>query len=101
MSPKREQGAPSREIEGAVEACLRGSSELAECAIACEFHEGTLTLRGRVPTYFLKQAARSLAQKVRGVRAVENRIDVIPVPICEGPGDDPGTGAGEEPRRID
>jgi len=101
MSPEREQGAQTREIEAAVEACLRGSSELAECAIACEFREGILTLRGRVPTYFLKQAARSLAQRVDGVRAVENRIDVIPVPICEGDDHHPRTDPGEAPRRIE
>ena len=101
MGAEHEREAGEREIEAAAEACLHESSELAEHPITCEFREGTLTLRGRVSTYFLKQAARSLAQKVRGVRAVDNRIDVIPVPISEGPDDDPRRGAGEDRCRTD
>ncbi|HUT89782.1 MAG TPA: BON domain-containing protein [Thermoguttaceae bacterium] len=101
MGAEHEREAGEREIEAAAQARLRESSELAEHPITCEFREGTLTLRGRVSTYFLKQTARSLAQRVRGVRTVDNRIDVIPVPISEGPGDDPRTGGGEDPRRID
>lgn len=100
MRAQPEQGAEAREIEAAVEACLAESSELAGCEIVSEFHQGTVTLRGRVPTHFLKQAARSLAQKVRGVRTVDNRIDVIPVPVSEGPGNDPGSSAGDDPRHI-
>ena len=101
MGAEHEREAGARETEAAAEVCLRGSSELADYPITCEFREGTLTLRGRVPTYFLKQAARSLAREVRGVRAVDNRIDVIPVPISEEPSDDARRDAGEDRGRTD
>ena len=66
------------------EARLRESPLLAECPIHCQFRDGTLTLCGRVPRYSLKQAARSLVDGIPGVEAVDNRIDVIPLPITEG-----------------
>jgi osmotically-inducible protein OsmY len=83
------------------EARLRASAELAEHPIPCEFREGVLTLRGRVPTYSLKQAAWSLVQRIHGVRAVDNQIDVIPVPISDGPGNDRRTVRVEDYYRTD
>ena len=81
------------ELEGIVErraaGRLRRSPELADCRITCEFRDGSLTLRGHVPRYSLKQAARSLVQGIPGVAAVDNRIDVIPLPIAEGPSHGP------------
>jgi len=63
---------------------LRESPLLAGCSIRCQFRDGTLTLCGRVPRYSLKQAARSLVEGIPGVEAVDNRIDVIPLPTTEG-----------------
>lgn len=40
------------------------------------YEDGVLTLRGRVPTFFLKQTAQALAAKVDGVRQVVNLVDV-------------------------
>ena len=37
---------------------------------------GCVTLRGRVPTYFLKQLAQSLASSLLGVQVVVNHIEV-------------------------
>jgi osmotically-inducible protein OsmY len=84
-------GAPLRgkELRGGVaaqaEGRLRESPEHADCPIICEFRDGTLTLRGRVPRYSLKQSARWFVQEIPGVEAVDNRIDVIPLPISERP----------------
>jgi osmotically-inducible protein OsmY len=88
-------------VKAEAEARLRASSELAEHPITCEFRKGTLTLRGRVPTYSLKQAAWSLVQCIHGVKAVDNQIDVIPVPISDGPGNDRRTVRGEDRYRSD
>jgi hypothetical protein len=71
----------AEQIEAAAQARLRESRDLGEHPIECHFHGGTLTLRGRVPTHFLKQTARSLALGVEGVKAVDNRIDVVPFPV--------------------
>jgi osmotically-inducible protein OsmY len=80
---------------------LRESPELADCPIRCEFHEGTLTLRGRVPRYSLKQAARSLVRGTPGVTVVDNRIDVIPLPAAVRPSHERRTVPGVDRFRAD
>ncbi len=79
---------PDGMVEAQARARLQESPQFADCAISCQFRDGTLTLWGRVPRYSLKQAARSLIQRVPGVRAVDNQIDVIPLPVSEGPSHD-------------
>jgi osmotically-inducible protein OsmY len=44
--------------------------------IACEFHEGVLTLRGVVGSYFLKQVAHRTVKTVIGVEVVADRLEV-------------------------
>lgn len=44
------------------------------------YDNGVLTLRGRVPSYYLKQTAQTLASKVDGVRQVVNLVDVYATP---------------------
>ncbi|MBV9123610.1 MAG: BON domain-containing protein [Planctomycetes bacterium] len=45
--------------------------------ISCEDHQGVLTLRGCVPTYYLKQVAQEAVAQVPGVERIENRIAVL------------------------
>lgn len=45
--------------------------------VSCEYHEGVLLLRGRVPTYYLKQIAQAFVASVPGVEQVDNRIQVF------------------------
>jgi osmotically-inducible protein OsmY len=45
--------------------------------IACEYHEGVLTLRGVVSSYFMKQMAQSAIQSINGVEAISNRLEVL------------------------
>ena len=80
---------------------LRELPELADCAIRCAFHDGVLTLSGRVPRYSLKQAARSLVRRIQGVEGVDNRIDVIPLPASEQPCQDRGAIPGDDYRRTE
>lgn len=44
------------------------------------YDDGVLTLRGRVPSFYLKQTAQTLAAKVDGVRQVVNLVDVYATP---------------------
>lgn len=44
------------------------------------YDNGVLTLRGRVPSYYLKQTAQTLAARVDGVRQVVNLVDVYATP---------------------
>jgi osmotically-inducible protein OsmY len=84
MSRNDQQKAIGEAIVAAAETCLRSSSLLAEHPIRCEFRQGTLTLRGHVPSYSLKQAAQSLVERLEGVTAVDNQLDVIPPPASYG-----------------
>ena len=89
------------EVAAAAEACLAKLPSFAECSISCRFHEGTITLRGRVPRHSLKYAARRLVEGIDGVRNVDNQLEVMPLPLFrEADGSDrtpppvPGRGAG-------
>lgn len=42
-----------------------------------EYRDGVLTVRGRVPTFYLKQLLGSILKRIDGVRYVENQVDVV------------------------
>ncbi len=44
--------------------------------IRCYLHHGVLLLRGRVPTYYLKQLAQTIGHSLAGVRQVVNELEV-------------------------
>ncbi len=60
-----------------VEQRLGASGYLALRRIHCECEDGVLSLRGRVPSQYLKQVAQTIAAAVEGVHRVENRIEVV------------------------
>jgi len=45
--------------------------------VSCDFSGGVLTLRGRVPSYHLKQLAQSHVAEVPGVLEVDNCVEVV------------------------
>ena len=45
--------------------------------VDCCFQNGVLTLRGRVPTFYLKQMAQSVLANIEGVDRIDNRVDVV------------------------
>jgi osmotically-inducible protein OsmY len=59
------------------ERALRGSPYLALRNVACDGHDGVLTLRGCLPTYYLKQVAQAIVARVDGVQQVVNEIEVV------------------------
>lgn len=61
----------------AVESRLQESSYWHLRAVSCECIAGTLTIRGRVPTYYLKQIAQSVVRKIEGIKSVINLIEVV------------------------
>jgi osmotically-inducible protein OsmY len=68
-----------REIIAArVESCMRRSGYYELRGVSCGFHEGVLILRGRVPSFHLKQVAQSLVFHLDGVQEVSNRLEVVP-----------------------
>lgn len=44
--------------------------------IECRLVDGVLVLRGRVPTYYLKQLAQIIGHSLKGIRHVVNELHV-------------------------
>jgi osmotically-inducible protein OsmY len=64
------------EISRLVEVRLRETSHPPLVAVTCDFDDGTATLRGDVPSFYLKQLAQSIARQTNGVTHVVNQIRV-------------------------
>jgi osmotically-inducible protein OsmY len=64
------------EIAEAARQVLRQSPYFELHDVSCEFSGGVLTLRGRVPSYHLKQIAQASVADVPGVVEVHNRVEV-------------------------
>lgn len=62
------------------ERSLRSNSYLALKNLSCELEGGVLTLRGCVPTYYLRDLAASAVERLEGVEQVVNEIQVIACP---------------------
>jgi hypothetical protein len=57
--------------------------------IRFEFTDGVLTLRGQVPTFYLKQMLQTFLRGLGGVQQINNQVDVISA-----------TGLSSEPRET-
>jgi osmotically-inducible protein OsmY len=44
--------------------------------LRCECQDGVISIRGRLPSFFLKQMAQTLVARLSGVRRVNNQIKV-------------------------
>ena len=45
--------------------------------VTWHFHEGQLTLRGRVPNFYLKQVLQELVRGIERVKLITNSVDVV------------------------
>jgi osmotically-inducible protein OsmY len=59
------------------ERALRSGPYLALRNITCEWQDGVLTLRGCLPTYYLKQVAQAVVARIESVQQVINEIEVL------------------------
>ena len=64
------------EIVQDIQQSLRLDDDVPEIGITVEVSHGVVTLRGEVDNSFQKEAAESDARKIKGVRAVTNRIHI-------------------------
>jgi osmotically-inducible protein OsmY len=55
---------------------LRNSGYRQLHLVSCGFHEGVLTLRGQVSSFYLKQLAQMLLRELHGVGEIDNRLEV-------------------------
>jgi osmotically-inducible protein OsmY len=71
-------------VEELARRCLWESSHRALRRISCCHRDGVLTLRGQLPSYYLKQVTQALVLGVEGVQAVYNYVEVSETvtPIC-------------------
>ena len=63
-------------IEKAVHKRLNNTGYRSLSSVRCRFHEGTLTLKGEVPSYYHKQIAQEAIRKIGNFKAIVNEIDV-------------------------
>jgi osmotically-inducible protein OsmY len=70
-------------ILAAAQRRLRDNPYRALSSISCGYALGVLTLRGSVPSYYLKQRAQVAVAQVEGVDRIENQIEVMNVPNGE------------------
>lgn len=46
--------------------------------VRCRIEREALVLKGRLPSYYLKQIALATAKKIAGVRRIDDRLEVRP-----------------------
>lgn len=65
------------QVESQAQTLLRASPFLPLRKLTCEYHEGVLTLRGKVPTFYLKQLAQTRMQELLRVEEINNQVEVV------------------------
>lgn len=55
---------------------MRESSHSLLRTVQCRFDNGVLRLKGRVPSFYLKQLVQSLVENIDGVERIDNQVDV-------------------------
>jgi hypothetical protein len=68
------------------ERCLRSNPYLALKSVSCDYLDGVLFLRGRLPTYYLKQLAQEVVGGLEGVERIDNQIQVVTPAFRSGQG---------------
>jgi len=56
---------------------LRESGYFCLRHVSCHYHEGVLALRGRLPSFYLKQVAQTVVRHVEGVIEILNQVEVV------------------------
>jgi osmotically-inducible protein OsmY len=73
----RSQPVTADEVHALARACLERTGHLFMRTVSCEYDRGVLVLRGRVPSFYLKQLALAKVRGLPGVDEVVNQIDVV------------------------
>lgn len=72
----RTNATSTKPVERAAKGLLLKTGYPALKTVECSFHDGTMTLRGRVPSYFHKQLAQEVLRDIAHVNEVANQIKV-------------------------
>ena len=77
FSDKHGDGVPGcRTVAAAANDCLHNDSHIPDQLVWCEYEQGVLWLRGRLPTYYQKQVAQEVVRGLVGVVQIVNNIEV-------------------------
>ena len=68
---------PGAGILQSIDRRLREESYYYLRTISTAYESGVVTLRGRVPTFYLKQTVQAIVEKIEGVEQVVNLVDVV------------------------
>ena len=68
---------PPAHLKESAVGCLRRSPYSALQHVSCDCREGVLVLRGRLPSYYLKQVAQESVARLEGVARIDNQIQVV------------------------
>lgn len=60
------------------ESVLRRSAYVSVGQVRCDYEDGVLTLRGCLPSYYLKQIAQNMVAGIKGVEEIVNEVEVLP-----------------------
>jgi BON domain-containing protein len=79
MRPEREptHASNSDHLVRQIEGRLRASPYLSLRRVSCLRRQGRLVLRGRVPTYYVKQLAQSIVRSICPEREIVDQIEVV------------------------
>ena len=81
--PDKASPDPQPSIRAVAERGLRSSRYSALKHVSCDCRGGVLVLRGRLPSYYLKQVAQEVvAHQVPGVNRLDNQIQVVQPASC-------------------
>ena len=89
LPPQEQESGLSKErplVQAEAQSRLRKSGYRELHFVSCEFHEGVLTLRGRVSSFYLKQVAQELIRQLDGAEEVNNRLEVAERPCSPSTG---------------
>ena len=53
------------------------TSEVEQTDLSLQCSKNVLVIRGRVPTFYLKQLLQDALKQVDGVRRIDNRVEVV------------------------
>jgi osmotically-inducible protein OsmY len=67
------------------QAILSASTYAAIRALTCDDHEGVLSIRGQVGSFYLKQVAQTIVRGTPGVEEINNQVHVVRPAIDELP----------------
>ena len=70
---------PAEEPQTMAQARLSASPFLPLRSLECQGRNGHVTIRGRVPTRYLKELSAMLVNSIDGVRRVTNEVEVTPL----------------------